>query len=1428
MNRSRLSQRRGQNAPGIEMIVQRCAQRKRVALHAILPLLAIMCATLCAPASARADKIERTAVFESGREGYHAFRIPSVIVTPGGTLLALCEGRKSSLSDHGDIDLVCKTSVDAGRTWSPLRVVYEEGGDAKTTIGNPCPVVDASTKTLWLPFCRDNDRVFVTSSKDDGQTWSKPREITPDVKRPGWTWYATGPGIGIQLTQGAHKGRLLIPCDHRETIDGQVVMLSHVFYSDDAGQSWTLGQSVGKHTDECQLAELSDGTVQINMRNYWERTGKQPVKGGMRAIAHSRDGGETWSPLTFDAALIEPVCQASLLRLPAANDDAGGLLFSNPASKKDRRKLTVRLSRDDGKTWPVSRVLHEGPSAYSCLTVLPDRTVGCLFEAGEKTAYERIDFARFELSWLAEATAKASGANPAAPMAVPTRPEEIPRVPPVEPDAALASFRVLGGFRMEQLAAEPLVNDPVDMAYDENGLAYVVEMRDYPFPEKADEPPTQFLSRVRILEDTDGDGRFDRSDVFVDGLNWATSVALWKGGAFVAAAPDIWYFRDTDGDRRADVRQRVLSGFGRRNVQAIMNNLRWGLDQRIYGAASGNGGLVQMLEEGCGPHRAAREAGNAGAQSEKPSSTGAQQAAARPPVSLSQRDFRFDPRTGCIEAISGGARFGNTFDDWGNRFVCNIRNPAQHVVLPAHYLARNRHLPVPEVMHDVAQSGDQIPVYRISPVEPWRELRARRWVQERVNYPRSELVGAGFFTSSSGVTIYRGDAYPESYRGNIFVADVAGNLVHRQAVTPDGVTFTSRRADEGEAEFVSSTDIWFRPVNFINAPDGTLHVLDMYRETIEHPWSIPDDIKAMLDLGSGNDRGRIYRLAPPNFQPRPAPKLGNATTEELVALLEHPNAWHRETASRLLFERQDYDNAYVPLREILEESPSPVARLSALYVLRGLPPTADRELLTGLNDPAPEVREHAVRLSEAVLWHEEFDRVRERVLALADDPAQRVRFQVAFSLGRIRDASLVDAAVTALAKIARRDAGDYWMRMAVLSSAGETADRLLAELLAEPAKSFDDPAGGAELLARLATTVGARGQEEEIARVLDAIARLSQTEAQRDLALSLAAGLGEGLARSGKTLRSVAESAAPETSAGIRELLENASRIAVDVSVDAQQRVRAVDLLRQSAYAPTSAVVGELLSPKHPQAVQLAAVRALASFGDSHAAKVLLDRWKQLTPPVRSEVVEALLSRSIWIAPFLDAVEAGVVEPTQVPTPRRGQLLANSDASIRARAEKIFGPSQPGARADVVARYRAALDAAGTAARGREVFRRECLQCHRVGNEGHDVGPDLATIRHRSPEEILIHILDPNREVAPNYMSYVVVLKDGRTLTGTIATETSASLTLKRAENATDTVLRDDVDEIACTGKSIMPEGVEQKIDPAQMADLIAFLLRPE
>jgi sialidase-1 len=351
--------------------------------------------------------IERQ-VFISGRGGYDTYRIPAMVVTNKGTILAFCEGRKNSASDTGDIDLLLRRSTDNGRTWGKVKIIRD---DRENVCGNPCPVIDRKTGTIWLLMTwnlggdhekhiidgtsKDTRRIFITSSGDDGLTWEKPKEITPNVKKPNWTWYATGPGSGIQLAKGKYKGRLIVPCDHIEAVTKKY--FSHVIYSDDHGHSWQLGgRTPMDFVNECCVVELTNGDLMLNMRNY-DRNKKN------RAVSISHNAGLTWSKIFHDPVLIEPICQASMIKYNTSqNDDKNYILFSNPASTDQRINMTVRASLDEGKTWPVAKQLHAGPAAYSSLAALKNDNLACLYEAGEKHPYETIVFRSLSWEWLRE------------------------------------------------------------------------------------------------------------------------------------------------------------------------------------------------------------------------------------------------------------------------------------------------------------------------------------------------------------------------------------------------------------------------------------------------------------------------------------------------------------------------------------------------------------------------------------------------------------------------------------------------------------------------------------------------------------------------------------------------------------------------------------------------------------------------------------------------------------------------------------------------------------------------------------------------------------------------------------------------------------------------------------------------------------------
>lgn len=961
--------------------------------------------------------------------------------------------------------------------------------------------------------------------------------------------------------------------------------------------------------------------------------------------------------------------------------------------------------------------------------------------------------------------------------------ERLPRIRPVSPSDALATFRTLPGFHIEQVAAEPLVQSPVAICFDEQGRMYVCEMVDYPFDRKAPR------GRIRLLEDTRNAGRFDKSTIFADDIPWPTGITCYEGGVFVAAAPDILYFKSTSGAGKADVRKVVFTGFGRENVQALVNSLQWGPDNRIHGATSFNPARVRRPEQ---PESAA--------------------------IGLSGRDFSFDPRTLDLRPESGGGQYGMTFDDWGRKFVCSNSDHLQIEMYDDRYLSRNPFVAAPSPHLSIAADGPAAAVFRISPVEPWRILRTKMRVAGEARGPiEGGGTPAGYFTSATGITIYRGDAWPAEYRGQAFIGEVAGNMVHRKVISENGVSFVGRRVDAGR-EFLASTDIWFRPVAMANAPDGTLYVVDMYREVIEHPESLPDTILKQVDLTSGRERGRIYRIVPEGFKQRPPPRLDEATTDELVATLEHRNGWHRDTAARLLYQRQD-KAAVRPLERLAVELALPEARIQAMYSLSGLKSLTPDILLRGLTDRHPRVREHAVRLSEpsAATGESANAKVRARLLALVDDSDVRVRYQLSFSLGALPTTADRNSA---LAKLLARDGGDAWMRMALFTSLSEGAASVFSSFADDA--SFRAQATGRQTLEQLARQMGAAGRAGDAAAVLQAIGPLARQE--KPLAVNILFALAEGRSRTGRSLDEVLV-AGSQAADMWREALAAARRTAEDESAKVTSRAAAVQTLGLDRSKANRDALASMLGGLQPQEVQLAALNALDRFNDPDIGPILLRAWPSLTPTLRTAAADALYARKERLILLLNAVEEGKIPPSDVDRTRLKLWENSADANLLPHVKTVAGLIAVGRRKDVVESYMPALTLKGDAPRGKALFEKTCSTCHRLDGVGHDVGPNLAAMQARGPESILVNVLDPNREVNPQFVDYIVETGDGRVMTGLLAAETATSITLKQAGGTLKTLLRADIDRIRSSGLSLMPEGLEKSLDQQALADVIAYIM---
>jgi len=959
--------------------------------------------------------------------------------------------------------------------------------------------------------------------------------------------------------------------------------------------------------------------------------------------------------------------------------------------------------------------------------------------------------------------------------------DELPHIPATESEDVLSTFEVHPGFRMELVAAEPLVRDPIAMAFDEQGRLFVVEMRGY--SEERDEN----IGEIRMLEDVDGDGVYDKASTYVGGLAWPTAVACYDGGVFVGIAPDILYCKDTDGDGQADIKEVVFTGFNLTNVQGLLNTFLWGLDARIHGATSSSGADVRPAED-----------------------------LARLPVSLRGRDFSFDPKTRDFRPESGGAQHGMSFDDWGRKFVCSNSDHIQLVMFDDGYIDRNPYLAAPGPRISIAVDGPAADVFRISPVEPWRIVRTRLRVKGLVPGPiEGGGTAAGYFTSATGVTIYRGDAWPEEFRGNAFIGDVGGNLIHRKVFSPNGVELTAQRAkDEEKVEFVASTDIWFRPVQFANGPDGALYVADMYREIIEHPDSLPPVIKKHLDLTSGRDRGRIYRIVPDTFEQPTIPNFAKAAAKELVAYLEHPNAWHRETVARLLYERQAKEAAPA-IRALAAASPSPVGRMQALYALASLNELDPATVAKGLGDADRHVREHAVRLSEPFL--RDNDDLRKQVIALAADPELLVQYQVAFSLGECAGADRNRA----LADIARAHSGDRWFRLALLSSAVYGSGEIFAALADDADYRTSDT--GRSFLEDLALHVGATGLESDVAVALQRIDGLPVEEDA--LAQNAVRGLIQGMKQAGKGGEAQAVLATSERAETLlAQLLASAHQVAGDAEQDVTKRVDAIQTLAFDSYENGRDVLFSLLDQREPVDVQRAALATLRKFDDLEIAQAILDAWPGMTPPLRAQAIEALFSRESWLVTMLAAIGDGTFRAANLDSLRVRSLLSYDNAEIKAQAERVLADYNLGSRQDVVNAYQDVLDMKGDPERGKTVFTENCSKCHKLQGEGFEVGPDLSTIAQAGPDKILVNVLDPNREVNPQYVNYTIDTTDWESHSGIIASETATSITLKRASGEADTVLRVNIDVIKSDNLSIMPEGWEQTIGKEDLANLIAYL----
>ena len=952
---------------------------------------------------------------------------------------------------------------------------------------------------------------------------------------------------------------------------------------------------------------------------------------------------------------------------------------------------------------------------------------------------------------------------------------------PLSPRQALSSMRVAPEFTVDLVAAEPIIVDPVAIDWGADGKLWVAEMRDYPMGMDGNWKPGGV---VKFLEDKNGDGHYDKATVFLDKLPFPTGVFAWRKGVLICAAPDIIYAEDTNGDGRADVVKKVFTGFATNNYQARVNSLSLGLDNWIYGANGLLGGDIRFVA-----------ADVRRLHSESRIDQGLSTSAATNVISIRGRDFRMNPDTGAFEPASGLTQQGRVRDDFGNWFGCDNSHLLWHYPLADEYVRRNPYVAAPNPAVQVPRGRD------------WNRLYPASQTLERFN----DASHVNRVTSACGLEIYRDELLGREFYGNAFICEPVHNLVHREVLTPDGVTFRSTRAtNELNREFLASTDNWFRPAQARTGPDGALWVVDMYRYVIEHPRWIPSNRLAQLNVRAGDDKGRIYRVYRKDSPPRPIKNFAKLHTPALAAALDSPNGTERDIIHRELLNRGN-PAVTQKLLEVAANSPRAGARVQALSALEAFNAITPELLSQSFHDSSPEVRQHVLRIAESK------ENLPSTHRTAAQDKNMGVRHQAALSLSRF-------------------EGFEQWF--APLLSEATTNSRLRAAILTAPRVN-----GLIEIASRLPASTGQVALSEallssisyksaqELVPILDSV--LPQTAADAE-AWRFRAGAkllerynADEYLRSARNDRETWEVQVARRVGDARELARTA---VTNRTSEAELSRAALMLLSRCATESDVRFIGEFLSDSRLQQAALDALVRVSGLPGNEpdellVADTLTSRWSGFSPRQREQVAERCLAHPQSADAFLKAVAQNAISPNEVSVAVRTRLLNYPGSGIRETAQKLW-PKRESNRAKVIAEYRKAATRNSDVERGSVVFNDSCASCHTLSGRGSAIGPDLAAFRDKSAEDFLVAILDPNAALEPRYLNYIVETKNGGAFYGVIRSETATSLEIV-APGIQQTLLRGDIARIHASPLSLMPEGIEQNITPSQMNDLIAFLKKP-
>lgn len=969
---------------------------------------------------------------------------------------------------------------------------------------------------------------------------------------------------------------------------------------------------------------------------------------------------------------------------------------------------------------------------------------------------------------------------------------ELPKSFPTPWEKALGTFEIHPEFEIELVAHEPEVIDPIAMTFDNLGRMYVIEMRGY------SERRNEMLGRVKMLEDKDNDGHYEVSHIFADQLKWPTAIIWWNGGIFLAATPDIYWMKDQDGDGRMDIKRKIFTGFGsnknRLNVQALVNSFRWGVDNRIHGATAGNGGTIQKI----------------GSPNLKP-------------LNLYNRDFSFDPRTLDIRIENVTAQYGLSFDKWGRKFTCSNSDHIQTIIHHWHNFSSKK---------SIAVDGAAAEVYRISEDEPWRKVRTRWRIAGAVPGP-IEGGGrvSGYFTSATGLTIYKGNNYDRKWNGTAFVADAGSNLIHVKQISRIGNHVSAARPSGLEnKEFIASTDNWFRPVQFENGPDGCIYLADMYRETIEHPWSLPPGIKNFLDLNSGKDHGRIYRIKPKISTSQKTSITGRLTNGELIELLAEKNYWTRATATKILLSRdkdqissllkqkvQHPDHYFGNLNELLhilmvKNSLELLEAQELIQIAERISATKPNEwdtfIATLLNYFVSPSSHLSDKDKQDFLNH-----LFKELTKSSLDKFNKLEFQIPLIYGLGQFDSELDKLILLLPY---SNLESKWI-IEAYSNIFEPAPNVVAPKIINSLNNF--PKKKSDEVISIIERLGKKAAP--LLKIDDDYISLFKKIEEKDniLFISFLSGLLEA-----------SQNQLPDFVDGLKDAYNFASS-SIDPLPDklneSNKSIIRFLALHNNPEAFTN-VIRRCLSQNTSDDLTEFVIYSASLRNDEEVFGILMTAFSDLNPGQKLAASRALSGKNFEIKLLQSLSQSNTHEILKyLSSHQLNQWLNSSNTKVKSLAQKAFGKSASEKKSDrqkVINEYLGSLSIDSSPLIGKRIFEVQCAICHSMSDKENNLAPSLSSLRSMGAEKLLVHILDPNKEIAPRYLPSFIETLDGEILHGIISEASSESVTVKLPQSTEVRLDRSDITKISPLRESIMPANFETSIDDEQMANLISYI----